>query len=379
MRNEQDELCFDIILRSLRSKLSAQNRSDLSIPPAPLSADLDLDRLIFLAETNRALPQLSEYLPSSDRLKTAITRYQRKSLANTALLLKLQRLFDSNRLPCLAFKGPVLSTQIYGDPTYRMSSDLDLLFPREHIETAYRHMRSLGFEHHSSLPSNASVSDLLKHKKDICLWNRETYLAVELHIELTDFPKIPNSDFATLWDCRKPISIGGQTLQTLSDDINLIYLCAHGHHHGWERLNWLLDFALFYSSRFSHDFDRVESLAKSHDLCEEFEIALRLSHSFLKLPLPTQLSSRLEKKFKSLEDRVKELQSDLVHESGPSLVEKSRFWSMASEKKRFQVYHYVYSLSKRTWASLGRPLFSFHLWALDRWYSRLRKSHDQIF
>ena len=75
-----------------------------------------------------------------------IRRVQRlKSMNQIQVLSQIKDIFDAAETPFVALKGPALSLEIFGDPTLRMSADLDLIVHPGDLIRADRVMQKAGF------------------------------------------------------------------------------------------------------------------------------------------------------------------------------------------------------------------------------------------
>jgi putative nucleotidyltransferase-like protein len=61
-----------------------------------------------------------------------------------------------------------------------------------------------------------------------------------------------------------PSRPGGQTVMTLSPEDLLVYLCAHGAKHVWEKLIWIVDVAGLINRHSDPDWRSVCDLAARH-------------------------------------------------------------------------------------------------------------------
>src|SRR6266576_6247419 len=69
----------------------------------------------------------------------------------SAELARIAAGFEWAGLPLLAFKGPVLSQQLYGDPGLRSFSDLDVIVAPRDADAAEALLRGLGYREHEPL------------------------------------------------------------------------------------------------------------------------------------------------------------------------------------------------------------------------------------
>jgi hypothetical protein len=95
-----------------------------------------------------------------------------------------------------------------------------------------------------------------------------------------------------LWSRFHSVQLGGQMVPVLAPPDNLVYLCAHGAKHQWERLIWICDLAELIRVETNLDWEAVIQRAEeSHSLRSLFW-GLRLAHELLEAPLPAGILQR---------------------------------------------------------------------------------------
>jgi hypothetical protein len=133
-------------------------------------------------------------------------------------------------IPVLALKGIVLAYAVYGDPSLRPMTDLDLLVPQGERENALRVLRKLGFGYPQGLPillrdHNPRLAPEQEYAPP--LQSSESRVLVEVHTELECsepiFP-VPTGEF---WSRSATAAIGGLIVRTLCPEDNLFHICLH--------------------------------------------------------------------------------------------------------------------------------------------------------
>ncbi|HZK81988.1 MAG TPA: nucleotidyltransferase family protein, partial [Humisphaera sp.] len=102
-----------------------------------LGQQIDWDAMLSLAARHRVRPLLyaslsalhDERIPSSamDALQVFAGNNARRNLFLIGSLFRLLDLFQANRIPAAAFKGPMLAMGAYGNAALREAGDIDLL------------------------------------------------------------------------------------------------------------------------------------------------------------------------------------------------------------------------------------------------------------
>jgi hypothetical protein len=152
----------------------------------------------------------------------------------TQELFKLLNLFETQYIPAIPFKGPVLAASIYGNLAFRPCGDLDILVHEKDFLKTKELLSSQGY---------ILVDDLLWQSQ---LVSEDGRVNIDLHQSLTpkDFPFPLN--FECLWERLQPISLAGKTVLSLSPEDLLLTLCTNVARDCWqerERLTQICDIA----------------------------------------------------------------------------------------------------------------------------------------
>ena len=135
-----------------------------------------------------------ERIPSSamDALQVFAGNNARRNLFLIGSLLRLLDLFQANRIPAAAFKGPMLAMGAYGNAALREAGDIDILVPRRDIVRSKRLLAERGFcpifptandretAYLQSLSGQREISYLLAHTEHHLLYPRHG-VNVDLH------------------------------------------------------------------------------------------------------------------------------------------------------------------------------------------------------
>src|SRR2546423_1118700 len=116
---------------------------------------LDWDYLFRLAQRHAVLPLLhrniSEHArdaapqPFRQKLREKFRENATRNLLLAGELGRIARLFESEGVPVLAYKGPALAVSAYGDLSLRRFVDLDIVVRARDVRRAGELLRSLGF------------------------------------------------------------------------------------------------------------------------------------------------------------------------------------------------------------------------------------------
>ena len=235
MPNSPNTREFDFLLASVRRFFRPE------LPP-PSKEELDWNAILDLADRHAVGAFLrSSCDPAS--LAGGGLENARSNLALSAELIKLVDIFDRGKIDVVPLKGPVLGSALYQDRVLKASSDLDLLVRRADALRAKRLLESIGYSL-ETVPHWPAGNAYLRNINDELAFNDPSlWLKLDLHWSL--LPGYFPSPFgeAKMWADLRSVSWGNASLQTLSPEHQLLFLCAHGVKHLWARLGWLCDLA----------------------------------------------------------------------------------------------------------------------------------------
>jgi len=158
-------------------------------------------------------------------------------------LFKILTLFNSNEIPALPFKGPVLGSSFYGDLALRPFCDLDILLRKKDIPQAKDLLLSRGYRLNFSLTPKQEIAFLHAHS-EYSFIHEKSHILVELQWEILPSREFPLAyDLETPWKRLESTSLEGRIVPALSSEDLLLALCLHGAKHCWERLIWICDLA----------------------------------------------------------------------------------------------------------------------------------------
>ncbi len=214
-----------------------------------LTAPLDWERLVALAERHEVLPLLSrhvgavpaEMVPEAVRAVLA-TRVRENLVRNLHLqqeLLRVLAALNQATLPVMPLKGPWLGELLYGDVTLRMTGDLDLLIQPRDLDAAEQVLADLGYrrgrprEHEEESYHYTFVRDD-RHALPV---------TVELHWDIVR-AHIARRDMAEVWSTATRGQWHGREIWTMSTPDLFVILCQNAAKDTFGFLKQLVDVAL---------------------------------------------------------------------------------------------------------------------------------------
>jgi Uncharacterised nucleotidyltransferase len=268
-----------------------------------LAGPLDWDYLLWEAEENSITPLLERHLSgvapaaappaAQEQLKKTCRANAVRCLYLTAELINILRLFQSQNIPAIPYKGPVLAAQAYGDVALREFEDLDIILRQSDIPKAHEILVSLGYKPKFDwILSPGAAASLVPGEYN---YRDEARRAmVELHTEITlrHFPTKPDLD-AFIRNLAR-VRISDRDVLTFTAEDLLPMLCIHGSKDFWERLSWIADVNELVQSHPALNWDRVLRFAQPLHATRMLNLGLALAVSVLGLSLPAEVNARVQ-------------------------------------------------------------------------------------
>ena len=192
-------------------------------------------------------------------------------------------MFEQSSLPMLAFKGPTLAEDAYGDLILRECGDLDMLGRQDDFPRVKEMFISNGFD---------------------CMWDQRELFACEfrregieldVHWDLAPEWHNYNVEFDRLWENGVPFIANCRCTRKLGPEDAIAVLCMHGTKHWWERLRWICDIAELVNRGCITDWQRVEAAATEARCQRSVWLGLWLASDLLDANLPPETQRKLER------------------------------------------------------------------------------------
>jgi len=268
-----------------------------------LNGTLAWDYILDQAEENSVTPLLSRQLqalasgavpaPAAERLKDACRANTIRCLFLTAELTKIFDLFHSRGIQTIAYKGPALAVQAYGDMTLREFEDLDIIVRQSDLSKANEVMLGLGYRPRFEwIVSSGTPSSLVPGEYNYR--DEKRRIMVELHTERTlrHFPEAPNlEDFSKRLVF---VKLNDREIPTFSVEDALIVLSIHGAKDFWERLSWIADISELVERYGNLDWDVTLRRAENLGAERMLHIGLLLATLLLDAVIPEKVLHRLQ-------------------------------------------------------------------------------------
>lgn len=223
-------------------------------------------------------PDLSDLLAASYRQNKA------RSIILLGEAATIVAALEARGIPCIPLKGAALAEDLYGDPTLRPMTDVDLLVPHEAVPVAREVMLAAGFEEEEGDLREGFEEEF---RCEISFFRTVPFPArIEIHWGLLNFGG--HEAWTAEAISRSVVTERGRRL---TEEDTLLYLAAHSaYHHQNDRLMWEFDVALLLQARGDAlDHETVGDLAQRHRLLMPFRWALETGER-LGVPPPPHLA-----------------------------------------------------------------------------------------
>jgi len=211
-------------------------------------SESDWNDLFFHLEQHRLLNQFFETLPDrflnsipSEIKEKAVQRIKQYAFQGYLLskeLLGLLEVFSTFGIFALPFKGPILSTEIYGVPDQRTYSDLDLLISRKDVFKVHEALTKAGYEPEVDV-AHRFFSNYLQLENFNTYHHTTKNVTLDVHWELTGLYGMKPIYLESISNPHL-LKFMGTTVSTLPQPENIVYLCIHANSHCWSQLEYVV-------------------------------------------------------------------------------------------------------------------------------------------
>ncbi|HSL94788.1 MAG TPA: nucleotidyltransferase family protein, partial [Thermoleophilia bacterium] len=158
-----------------------------------------------------------------------------RSLRMQRELLQVLDGLEAAGLPALAFKGPALSQQLYGDAGLRHFIDLDVLVQPHQLATAREVLLGCGYR--DTLPlDKVSLTLLQEAEHHMAFTHTETGASVEVHWRVGPRFAADSLPADALFARAVPVELLGRKVASLGPLDLVVMLTVHEAKHSWDRV-----------------------------------------------------------------------------------------------------------------------------------------------
>src|SRR5262245_935149 len=134
---------FELLRLCSRTVIDSKTREKIG---CHLKTEIDWDFLIESAQKHRVSPLVyrtfadtyTDQVPkrAMERLRNAFYANAKRNLFLTAELFQVLATFEHHNIPAIPYKGPTLAAALYGQVSFRVFADLDVIVPKDRWEQA---------------------------------------------------------------------------------------------------------------------------------------------------------------------------------------------------------------------------------------------------
>jgi hypothetical protein len=200
-------------------------------------------------------------------------------------LARLAGLLSAASIDAIAFKGPILALQAWGDLALRQFNDLDLLVRPADAARAVDLLIADGYapltfdRRHPELSIARRCEDEFMRPGSAAM--------IDLHWELNPayFGYGPRA--AEVWQRSKSRRVEGVELKTLGPVDLVLFLAVHATKHGWINLGWICDFNAALRDLPAAEMPMVDEAARRSGCLRMLLLAIALAAEVLGAPIPS--------------------------------------------------------------------------------------------
>jgi len=293
----------DLLIQTQRVRLGAAEPESLELPPegawqgfrdAAAYHGLRLGTLVAFSQSD-VLSRVPLGVRSD--LEEECRRHSTFQLAQAVELGRLAGHLDRSGITALAFKGPVLTQQLFGDVVSRESADLDLLVPNGSVFAALEVLEKEGYKWAEMGPRPNQAADLLSDHA-FTLQSDDGRFLVDLHWHVAEdvaLDFVP--ELSSLFESSETVDLLGHPVVTVSREKQLPLLGFHAVKHAWYLLKWFVDIAaLAKLPEFDWDaaFRFIDS-SQSKGVARVSHLGLLVADRLFDSPLPPEVRRRIER------------------------------------------------------------------------------------
>jgi hypothetical protein len=207
-----------------------------------------------------------------------------QAVRHCLLLAGVLKGFHSAGIPVMPLKGPILSSELYGDVGLRQSHDLDLAVTPEDLARAQACLENMGWRQDATwFPLSPRQGEkLLRHEWHLLFVHPHGDCLLELHWRVRWEVRDQTND---RWARSIPGVWQGCSHQAMNPIDQVLYLCSHGGIHGWCRAKWMGDLARIHAEG-RVDWQAVHGQALRTGQERALLACLRLLQDVYGLPVP---------------------------------------------------------------------------------------------
>lgn len=329
------------------------------------------------------LKNLEESLVPQEEMTQIKSSYRSIALKNLRQAQNLHRvieLLSTNGIAVIAFKGPALSVQAYGDLSLRNFCDLDLLIKTKDFNKIYEVITAAGF--HSNFPlTNRMKRYWMVFRRDFDFSDGTNIL--DFHHQITQGPRRISLK-EKIWQDQCTVDLLSREIPVLSPEHSLLSICIHGTKDRWKTLRVTADIAHLISRHPGLNWKTLVSDAGEIGCLRMLCVGLQISRQVCGLELPDGILELVRKDRKTRKLASRYLHQLLIIErtgkTGKLYDTLALIKSMDSFGPRINyLCHFAFTPTPMDWKFINLPEFLYPLYYLIRPFRLLVKLISRPF
>ena len=291
---------------------------------------------------NHLRTTFAEFVPLTP-LRKIREDFQHNAARNVMLARELCSVFEEfeeRGIETLAYKGPAMAIQVYGDLSLRSFVDLDLLIRPADAALAGSVLAARGYHPHLDL-TPAQELMLFRSECDRVYLREGRNIVLELHWAVAPpFFGVGVDIEQVMADCIQ-IEICGRKIKVPSAEMLLLLLCVNGTKDLWTVLEPVSSLNELVRRPPQLNWTRVIASGREAGILRILHLGLSLARDIFDLPLPEQVSTLI-----AADQRVTHLAREArrrltENEMPPGLIEKTSFRVRSREHTRDKLRYCV--------------------------------------
>ncbi len=271
-----------------------------------ISRGLDWNRLEHIASAHglapvvnkRIIEEFRDFIPETiiANLRRSYFSDFRRNAILTQRLLKVLEMMEERSIKVMPLKGPILAHELYGHISMRLFGDLDILTPVHQFDRAAKAL----FDHGWTCPyeSDAPLLNRAREEnfREVMFLSPDGRGALELHREVGYDHFLSGVSSELLWLDPVKIQYSDHMVLSPKPEALLIYLCAHGASHGWQRLMWVCDIDRLIRSKPDLDWDMIIKESEDRNCLRAVYLGVLLAAWTMETPAPERIIFKAKRK-----------------------------------------------------------------------------------
>lgn len=293
---------FKLLLECARTEVDSERALRIRSLAA---ADVDWEFLTTAALRHGLAPLLYHQLKSNCPdlwPQAAIERLENLFISNAARnhqltreLCRILKLFESNGIRAVPYKGPTLAQRAYGDTCLRQFNDLDLMVSREQMPDVSELLLSDGYTQQWQLTPQQETVYLKTDCERLFSRDGNVFLDVHWSVVRNYFPLSIN--LKSFRERLQSVALEECAVSAFAPEDELLILCVHASKDLWTKLIWVCDIALLLRASTQMDWQLVLSEAAQAGATRMLLLGLYLADNLLEARLPEEIRRRAQDDF----------------------------------------------------------------------------------